>query len=423
MEEAVTQGDLYPLCRDAFRLPEGQAYLLGNSLGPLCLESEKRILQVLEEWGRLGVGGWSRGSPRWFTWVESLAERLAPLLGARPGELTLGDSLTVQLLQILHTFYERQDLRRSILTDAMAFPSDRHAIAGFLESVGFDPARQIQLCQPADGLLYVETEICRRIEALRGDVQLVVLPSVVYTTGQLLDVPAITACAHANGMLIAWDLAHSVGIVPHQLHDWEVDFAYFCTYKYLNSGPGGVGGLFVHARHHGRWPGLRGWFGLKPEARFSAAAAFEGPGNAQAFQIGTPPVLLLAALEGSLQLLESVGIERIRARSLAYTAYLRHLLQEDPGTAKGVRIVTPPEAERRGGQITLQYAHADDLKRALLERGILVDGRSPDLLRMAPSPLFNTAEEIESAAAQIARLVDQGFSEGGGRSAEQELVP
>ncbi len=314
--------------RSRFYLPPGLIYFDGNSLGPLSMDAEASVLRVLSEWKTLSIGGWLEGSPPWFTLAEKLAGAVASVVGAQPGEVAVANSTTVNLHQLLATLYRpavAADGRTKILMFGGEFPSDLYAAQSHLRLRGLDPAAHLLLLPPdANGLL--DEEKAARILRDDSSLQMAVLPAVVYTTGQLLDVATLTATARRGGVAIGFDLSHSIGVVPHALTAAGVDFAFWCHYKYLNAGPGALGGLYLNRRHFDRPPGLAGWWGSHKESMFDMARELRAAGDAGALQIGTPPVLSLAALEGALALSLEAGMTRIRAKSLGLTRYLMDLI-------------------------------------------------------------------------------------------------
>lgn len=349
--------------------------------------------RALEDWKRLGIGGWLEAQPPWFTWAEALAERVAPFIGAAPGEVAVANSTTVNLHQLLATLHPA---RSNILAFAGEFPSDLHAIRAFLKG-----SADLILVDPgADGLIDEAALEAR----LKNDprIGLAVLPSVVYTTGQLLDLPRLTAAARAAGAVIGFDLSHSIGVVPHALSAIGADFAVWCHYKYLNAGPGAVGGLYLNRRHAGKSPGLAGWWGTRKDQMFDAGLAAAFAKGAAALQIGTPNVLSLAALSGALDVASEAGIEAIRAKSLAMTRYLMDALSGD------FRVANPREDARRGGHVALVHPEARRICRALGEAGVIADHRPPDLIRLAPAPLYNSFEDCRRAVDALREIMSSG---------------
>lgn len=390
--------------RDRFFLPEGQIYLDGNSLGPLSREALAAVEGVLSEWRDLAIGGWMGGKVPWFHLSEELGEMLAPLVGAQTDEVVVTGSTTVNLHQLLQTFYDPKEGRDKILADDLSFPSDRYALWSHVRLRGLDPREAIRFVPPQEDGLFTEEEF---IQAMTGDVALVLLPSVLYRSGQLLDMGKITQAARDKGITIGWDLCHSAGVLPHDLHGWGPDFAFFCTYKYLNGGPGSTAALFVPKRHHGRPPGMWGWFGSDKKLQFDMTQEFHPAPGVGAFQIGTPHILSSAPLLGSLGVTREAGMDRIRQKSLQLTAFL--MAGADEVLAPhAFSIATPREETRRGGHVALRHPDAPRITRALKDRGVIPDFRPPDIIRLGPNPLFTTFSEILEAVLILEKIMTEG---------------
>ncbi len=380
--------------RADFAVPEDTNYLDGNSLGLMPHAARARVLRRLDEWAGRAALGWDA----WFSLAESLTPTVADLVGAEPHEVAVTGSITVNLHSLLATFYRPQGERRHLVATALDFPSDLYVLQSWAERHGAD----LRLIPSRDGNTLHEDDVRA---ALTPDVALALLPVVLYRSGQLLDVPGITAAARAAGIVMGWDAAHSVGCLPHAFHDAGADFAVWCHYKYVNGGPGAPGGLFVHERHADVRPGLRGWWGHDKGTQFEMRADFRPAAGAGAYQLGTPPILALAALEGALDTFQLVPLADIRARSLALTDQLialadRHLPE--------MRVVTPREHARRGGHVALAHPEAGQLSLALRARGVVPDFRAPDILRLAPVALYNTEAEVASVVAVLRELLDTG---------------
>jgi kynureninase len=382
-----------------FEKSPGTVYLDGNSLGLLCRPAEASLREAVEAWRSLAIRGWTDGPEPWFGLPRKVARLLAPLLGAEPDDVMVGQSTTVNLHQILATFFQQSG---PILIDGTCFPTDRYAV----ESYGKQLGKHLLVVEPAEDRLLDE----RVINQLACRSGFAVLPSVVYTTGQLLDVAYTTALTRRRDILVAWDCSHSAGVVPHHFRRDEIDLAFGCTYKYLNGGPGSVGWLYVHPRLRDRVPGMAGWFGSDPARQFEMAAEFHPAADAGRFMIGTPHVFSLAPLVGSLGVIRAAGIDRIRTKSLAQTAFLRELV-ESRLSRFGVGCVTPREDHRRGGHLALTHPAAGKLSRAMRLRGVIPDFRPPDILRLAPAPLYTSFAECERAVAILEDILTTGFHE------------
>lgn len=393
--------------RERFYLPEDTIYMDGNSLGLLSRDAEAAVLRAMDNWKRLAIGGWMGADPAWFTQGEDLGARVAGLVGAEADEVVVTGTTTVNLHSMVSTFYRPEGTRRKIVATALDFPSDIYGLESQIRLKGGDPATDLVLVESGDGRTLDEARIAA---AFTDDVALVLLPSVLYRSGQLLDIERLTAAARARRIPIGFDCAHSVGSMPHLLSEWGVDFAFWCTYKYLNSGPGAVGAIYVNRRHHGTTPGLAGWWGYNKERQFDMRFDWEGAPGAGAWQISTPPLLSTAPLIGSLRIFEEAGLGRIRAKSLAMTRYLMVLI-EGTGLTElpyGYRIGTPREDGRRGGHVAVEHDMGPRIARALKARGIVPDFRQPDVVRLAPIALSTTYRECWETVRHLREIIDAG---------------
>jgi kynureninase len=406
--------------RERFALPrnargEPLVYLCGHSLGLLPLAARELVLEELDEWSRLGVQGHEHARRPWVPYHENLTAGLAALSGAHPTEVVAMNSLTVNLHLMLASFYRPAGRRTRILMEAGAFSSDRHAVASQIVWHGLDPGSALIELAPRAGEDTVSEEAIEACLAEHGgEIALVLWPGVQFRTGQAFDLARIVRAAHAQGCIAGFDLAHSIGNVPLALHAAEADFAVWCSYKYLNGGPGAIGGCFVHqrhieaqprARHGGSLPGARlaGWWGHEESTRFAMQPAFQAARGVAAWQISNPPILAAAPLIASLALFTAAGMERLRAKSVALTDFLDSLIRP---LAPAVHILTPAESERRGCQLSIRIAAgAARGKRvfdALSARGVVCDWRSPDIIRVAPVPLYNRFEDARRFAHALA---------------------
>ena len=399
--------------RDRFYLPPDHVYLDGNSLGLLSREAEAETLVALDQWRRLAIGGWLDADPPWFSLGEDLGAMTAPLIGAEPAAVVVAGGTTVNLHALVSTFYRPLGARRRIVATALDFPSDIYALAAQIALRGGDPATNLVLVPASDGRTVDEAAI---IAAFTDEVAMALLPSVLYRSGQLLDIPRLAAAARDRGISLGFDCAHSIGIVPHQFDAWGVDWAVWCSYKYLNAGPGAIGGLYVNRRHWGQRPGLAGWWGYEKTRQFDMAFAWEGAAAAGAWQIGTPSLLAAAPLRGSLRLFAEAGMGQVRAKSLAQTGYLLDLLEAMGLTAPpyGYAIGSPREAARRGGHVAIEHPAAANIARALKTRGIVPDFRPPNVVRLAPVPFSTRFHDLWLAVTALRAIIDQGEHERGG---------
>jgi kynureninase len=380
------------------RAPQGQPliYLCGNSLGPMPKSARAEIEQFLEQWEKLGVRGHFAGERPWLSYPRLLTEPLAQIVGGQPDEVITMGTLTSNIHLMLATFYQPQGQRRRIVALDSGFPSDRYALHSMLALRGQSPAEIILPVVPRPGEHLVNAQDIETILDARGDeIALVFLPGVHYATGQRFDIGRITRAAHARGCLAGFDLAHAVGNVPLQLHDWAVDFAIWCGYKYLSGGAGLGAGCFVHQIHvtNPDLLHLAGWWGNDPATRFEMRYHFEPVLTAERFQVSCPSVLSLAPLIASLRLFQQAGLERIWEKSRRLTAYLEYLLRELP--EQPFEIITPSDPDSRGNQISiLLQRDAAQVAEVLLERGVVIDERPPNLIRVAPVPLFSRFHEV-----------------------------
>ncbi|MEK4030079.1 kynureninase [Pseudobacillus sp. FSL P4-0506] len=399
----LDQQDELASFRNEFYIQEGIIYLDGNSLGLLSRRSEKSLLELLDSWKQFGIDGWTEGGYPWYDLSERLGGKLASLVGARPEEVIVTGSTTTNLHQMIATFYEPEGKRTKILADELTFPSDIYALRSQIQLKGYHPEDHLIRVQSRDGRLIEEEDV---IEAMTEEVALIVLPSILYRSGQILDIKRITKEAHKRNILIGFDLCHSIGAIEHQLNEWEVDFAVWCHYKYLNSGPGSAGGLYVNKKHFGKLPGLAGWFGSNKEKQFDMEHTFMPAEAAGAYQIGTPHILSIAPLIGSLQLFEEAGIENLRKKSLCMTRYMIELTSEELSEA-GFKIGNPLEDKRRGGHIYLEHKEAARICKALKVNGVIPDFRAPHGIRLAPVPLYNTYEEVWKAVQILKKIMKE----------------
>ena len=388
--------------RGFFALRPGQIYLDGNSLGLMPSQAKDALGRAVDEWETQGIDGWTQGDPAWFFLAEAVAAQVAPLVGAEPDEVAVANSTTVNLHQLLATLFAPSGGRSKILTDALAFPSDVYAIDSHLRLRGLDPAAHRVTVPSRDGYTLDEEDV---IAAMSPEVGMAVLPAVVYTSGQLLDMARLTAEAHRRGVRIAFDCSHSVGAVPHALSDWGVDCAFWCHYKYLNGGPGAPGGLYLNRRHFGRAPGLAGWFGSDKTRQFDMAHMLIPAAGAGALQIGSPPILALAPLHGALGVVADAGIGRIRAKSLRLTAFLMQCIEDElPG--HGFSFAGLRDDARRGGHVALVHPEATRICKALKQDGVIPDYRAPDIIRLAPTALYTSFAECREAVRRLKRIMD-----------------
>jgi kynureninase len=384
-------------------------YMDGNSLGLMSYDAESTLLRIMDEWKKLGIKGWSGAEVPWIGYAERLGELQAPLVGAYPDELVVSGGTTVNLHALVASFYRPEGGRRKILADELNFPSDLYALSAQIRLRGGDPDEDLVLVKSRDGVLIEEDDI---VDAMSDEVALVLLPSVYYRSGQLLDMGRITEESHERGILIGFDCSHSVGVVPHYLSDWGVDFAFWCNYKYVNGGPGSTGSLYVNRRHFGSMPGLAGWFGNDRSTMFEMRTEFDPARTAAAWQIGTTTMLSSAPIEGSLRMMAEAGIGNIREKSLQITGYLMYLIDEMlGGEPYNYGVATPREPERRGGHVGVTHEDAWRITQALIARGVVPDFRPPNIIRLAPIPLYISYHDVWTVARHLKTVIDGGEHE------------
>jgi kynureninase len=396
--------------REKFHLPAGKdgkplIYLAGNSLGLMPKSARELVEQELDDWARLAVDAHLGAKTAWYSYHETLREPSARLVGARPNEVICMNSLTVNLHLMMATFYRPTKARFKILMEDPAFPSDTYAVKSQIVHHGLDPKEALVLARPRDGEFTVRQEEIEALLEKQGDeIALVLLAGVNFFTGQYFDIEKVTAAAQKRGCVVGIDLAHAVGNVPLTLHDWNVDFAAWCSYKYLNAGPGAVAGAFVRERHatNRELPRLAGWFGNDPATRFRLhlEPEFIPVASADSWQVSNPPIFSMAPLRASLAIFdEAGGMKALRVKSIQLTGYLEFLLEQaDAGAARTsdrFTIITPRDPAARGCQLSiLAHEHPKELHKELEAAGVKCDFREPNVIRAAPTPLYNTFHEM-----------------------------
>ncbi|MDZ7290348.1 MAG: kynureninase [candidate division KSB1 bacterium] len=387
--------------RDRFYIPQTETgedciYLCGNSLGLQPKTAAIYVEQILKDWELLGVEAHFRAGHPWITYHELLTESIARLVGAKPIEVVVMNALTVNLHLMMVSFYRPTSQRHKILIEANAFPSDQYAVKSQLAFHGFDPDTSLIEISPRPGERIIRIEDIESLIAREGDsIALIMLAGVQYATGQAFEMARIVRAGHAKGCVVGFDLAHAVGNVILQLHDWDVDFAVWCSYKYLNGGPGSPAGCFVHERYANdpALPRLAGWWGHDKPTRFLMGPVFHPIPGAEGWQVSNQPILSLAALRAAMEIFDEVGIEKIRAKSVLLTGYLDFLLERHPH--EDFSIITPRQPEHRGAQLSISIRkHGRALCEKLSGLGVICDWREPDILRVAPVPLYNSFLEV-----------------------------
>ena len=376
--------------RNEFYIPDGMIYLDGNSLGLMSKRAEQTMLELLESWKTNTIEGWTQGERPWFFLPESLTKQMAALVGADPEEVMITGSTSTNIHQLVATFYQPQGERNKIMATELDFPTDIYALQSQLRLRGFNPDTHLIRVTSRDCRLIEEEDI---IAAMTEEIALILLPTVLYRSGQLLDIKRLTAEAHARGILIGFDGCHSVGSIPHHFSDWDVDFALWCNYKYLNGGPGSVASLYVNKKHFGQIPGLTGWYSSNKSKQFDMEHQLTVEHTAGAYQIGTPHIFSIAPLIGALEIFDMTSIEQIRQKSLHITRYMIELINQDL-QGLGYTIANPMDDDRRCGHVSLEHDEAIRICKALKQNQIIPDYRAPNVIRLAPIALYTTYEDV-----------------------------
>lgn len=387
--------------RERFLIPKRdnlneEIYLCGNSLGLQPTTAREFIDQELREWELLGVRGHFAARRPWMPYHEFLTEKTAELVGALPSEVVNMNTLTTNLHLMMVSFYRPTAKRYKLLIEKGAFPSDRYATESQVRFHGYDPDDALLEIGPREGETVIRDEdLYALIESQGDEIALIMLPGVQYYSGQVFDMQEITRLGHRKGCEVGFDLAHATGNIVMQLHDWNVDFAVWCNYKYMNAGPGAVAGCFVHENHHREeLPRFAGWWGHDKQTRFRMGPDFRPIPSVEGWQLSNPPILALAPILASLEIFHEAGMQRLRAKSERLTGYLEHLLRER--LPDNVEIITPSEPSRRGCQLSLRVKTRDGRKvfETLENGGVTCDWREPDVIRVAPVPLYNSFVDV-----------------------------
>ncbi|HEX4674981.1 MAG TPA: kynureninase [Steroidobacteraceae bacterium] len=421
----------FALPRDANKQPS--LFLCGHSLGLMPIEARTLVNEELDDWSRLAVLGHEHARRPWIPYHENLTAGLTHLTGAQPGEVIAMNSLTVNLHLMLASFFRPNGRRTKILIETGAFSSDRHAVTSQLAWHNLDPAQHLIELTPPPGSDSIPEDAIEACLAKHGaDIALLLWPGVQFRTGQAFDLPRIARAGHLVGCVVGFDLAHSIGNMPLALHDYDADFAVWCSYKYLNAGPGAIGGCFVHERHF-KDSHLTGWWGHEEKTRFRMDPLFRPANGIAAWQISNPPILAAAPLIASLAIFQDARIERLRAKSIELTGFLEFLVER---LGPDARFITPRGVDSRGCQISIRIANSRNesavpnrsagspndntgspahvaaaptrgrrVFERLGERGVVCDWRDPDVIRVAPVPLYNTFEEVFRFSEHLAEVL------------------
>lgn len=411
---ALDRDDELARFRAQFHIPQHEGrdeiYLCGNSLGLQPRKTERYMQEELEDWQRLGVKGHFDGRRPWMPYHEFFAEGTAQIVGAKATEVVNMNSLTVNLHLMMTSFYRPSPKRHKIVIERGAFPSDRYAVESQIRLHGFDPDTSLIELSPSEGRSHIDESDIEGLLAADGSaIALLMLPGVQYYSGQAFDMARLTRAGQTAGCVVGFDLAHAVGNLALKLHDWGVDFAVWCNYKYMNAGPGAVAGCFVHERHGKDFdrPRLAGWWGHEKQTRFRMGPEFVPMTGAEGWQLSNPSVFGLAPLLASLEVFSEAGMERLRAKSLRLTGYLEFLLKEK--LSQEVEILTLADPARRGCQLSLRLHAGRNQARQVFERleaaGVTGDWREPDVIRVAPVPLYNSYTDVFTFVETLAGLV------------------
>ncbi len=404
--------------RDEFLIPQHNGndmiYLCGNSLGLQPKAAQQELNRQLANWQNLAVEGWFQGDEPWLAYHQQLIPTLAGIMGAKPAEVTVMNSLTVNLHLLLVSFYKPKGKRYKILMEGGTFPSDQYAVESQVKFHGYNYKDAVVEVMPREGehTLRIE-DIVAQIEKHADELSLVIFSGINYYTGQFFDLQAITVAAHQAGAYAGFDLAHAGGNVPLQLNAWGADFAAWCSYKYMNSGPGGISGIFVHEKHHANqeFDRFAGWWGYRNDTRFKMAPGFVPEVGAEGWQVSTSPILLMAAHKAALDIFERTGgVAALRQKAIRLTAYLEFLINDINQQAgeELFKIITPEDADERGSQLSIICKqNGKRFFDELVKNGVLGDWREPDVIRLSPVPLYNSFTDVFEAARFLAEAVHQ----------------
>ena len=397
----LDQEDPISYLRNQFHIPRDKhgkewLYFTGNSLGLQPKITSKYIEQELDDWANFGVEGHFEAKNPWLSYHELLTDTMAKVVGAKPIEVVVMNTLTTNLHLLMVSFYQPSKTKYKIIIESDAFPSDRYAVQSQLSFHGFDPEEALIEWKPKEGKELLELEDLKSILDSQGDeVALLLIGGVNYYTGQYLDIKKIAELGHAKKCMVGIDLAHGAGNIQPNLHDSSIDFAAWCTYKYLNSGPGSLSGLFVHEKHAQRkdLPRFAGWWNHNKETRFNMRQPFDVMEGAEGWQLSNPPILSMAAIKASLDIFEKVGMDALVKKSKKLTGFFEYLVNEIASDT--IEIITPTNPNERGCQLSLQVKNADkNLHKKLTENNIITDWREPDVIRCAPVPMYTSFEDV-----------------------------
>tara|TARA_R110002072_G_scaffold48899_2_gene133547 strand:- start:301 stop:1566 length:1266 start_codon:yes stop_codon:yes gene_type:complete len=399
--------------REQFHIPKDKngndwLYFTGNSLGLQPKKTQKYIQQELDDWAKYGVEGHFEAKNPWMSYHELLTESMAKIVGAKPLEVVVMNTLTTNLHLLMVSFYQPTKKKYKIVIESDAFPSDRYAVQSQLKFHGFDAEEGLIEWKPRKGEELLNIADLKKIVAEQGDeIALLLIGGVNYYTGQFLDLKRIAEIGHSKNCFVGIDLAHGAGNISPDLHNSDVDFAAWCTYKYLNSGPGSLGGLFVHEKHadNKELPRFAGWWNHNKETRFNMRQPFDVMKGAEGWQLSNPPILSMAAIKASLDMFAEVGMEALREKSEKLTGYFEFLINQIDSDS--IKIITPSNPKERGCQLSIQVKNADkSLHKKLTENNIITDWREPDVIRCAPVPMYNSFEDVYKMVSVLKELLN-----------------
>lgn len=388
--------------KERFYLKEGTIYMDGNSCGLCSKDAEKYLLKALEDWKTYGIDLWSHPDCNYFLYQDKLGELMAPLVNAKPEEVTVCTNTTINIHKALATFYKPTKDKYKIIVDDLNFPTDKYAVDSQVKLHGYDPEEAVKVVKSRNGKTIFEEDM---IEAMTDDVALILLPSVLYRSAYLVDMQKIADAARERGLYVGFDLSHSIGSVPHDFKVLDCDFAVWCTYKYLNGGPGSIAGLYINEKHFDKGPGLAGWHGNKKDTQFDLKQTFEPSHYAGAWQTGTQPIFSMAPIEGSLRMFAEAGMEKVRAKSLQLTSYLMFLI-DTKLSRYGFSYGNPTEDAHRGGHVALEHPDAVRINKAMKDKGIIPDFRYPNVIRLAPVAFYVSFEDVYQVVDTIIEIME-----------------
>lgn len=415
LEYAIQQDEVdeLSLYRNKFHIPadnEGKEwlYFTGNSLGLQPIATKDYVIQELDDWAQLGVEGHFEAQNPWLSYHEYLTDKMAAIVGAKPIEVVVMNTLTTNIHLLMVSFYQPTSTKYKIVIESDAFPSDRYAVESQLRFRGYDPSEALVEWKPRKGEELLRIEDLVKVMEMQGDeIALLMIGGLNYYTGQFLDLKRIASIGHDHGCMVGIDLAHGAGNILPDLHDSNVDFAAWCTYKYLNSGPGSLAGLFVHERHahNDALNRFSGWWNHNKATRFNMRQPFDVMPGAEGWQLSNPPILSMAAIRASLDMFSEVGMDALRKKSIKLTGYLEFLINQIGN--KKIKIITPSQPKERGCQLSIQVKDADKkLHHKLMKAHVITDWREPDVIRCAPTPFYNSFQDVYSMVEILKILLD-----------------